>query len=534
MAVARPPAGKSPFKFDDVYLGDEDEEDDVEPTKASPKPPAVSLAAIRTTTTTTSTAPAKIAKHDSDDDDDDGLLDDFEVIEDSPETTPSVAPTWQEQLHQLQEAYKNMEVEQHAQYLAENAQYLAENAQYYLSGTATAVKSAYTFVRNPLSNNYTPLEQTQMRAIHGIYRNAISEELPYELKIDAEYLRPANKVAVEDLGKSSWLRTLGDGHMAPLAEDLITGICAYQEERYHRKYWQGYLDDPTNLFLDELKRWLVSFLSKTPLDENALKKIQRRVHYLTDILAADIFQPGSASQTTMKMVLVNTRKGLEEQALPVVRQELLNSSARDHIDALIKHTRLTLHHTVLYLFYVLRSSPEVPNNCTLDSIRTPATKPLQIALATGSGVTLRALVTSEPFAAIFPQQTAQPPSEVGGKDLVPFPTAGDVALKNAFISKQGEAIIPDVIGTVTCEHFVWFSFFFFLLTSALFSVLVSKLTGGYEGKQRDSGLFSPKVCCGHVCEAARAGPGAGLLPRPLHAGQDPLRGRRGAARLRPG
>ena len=207
--------------------------------------------------------------------------DDFELLDVSPVSAPSVAMTWQDQLKQLQETYKTMEVEQHAQNLA-------ENAQYYLSETATAVKSMYTFVRNPLTNYYTPLEQTQMRAIHSLYKTTFEEEIPFELKIDAEFLRPATKVGVEDLSKNSWVRTLGDGHLAYLAEDLITGICAYQDERYHRKYWQGYLDDPTNLFLDEFKRWLVSFLSKTALEQTAYKKVQKRVHYLTDILAAGI------------------------------------------------------------------------------------------------------------------------------------------------------------------------------------------------------------------------------------------------------
>lgn len=266
-------------------------------------------------------AKAKAKAEESEEEDDE---DDFEILDVSPVSAPSVAMTWQDQLNQLHEAYKAMEVEHHAQNLA-------GNAQYYLAETATAVKSAYTFVRNPLSNNYTPLEQTQMRAIHSVYKSSFEEEIPFELKIDAEFLRPATKVGVEDLTKNSWVRTLGDGHLAYLAEDLIAGICGYQSERYHRKYWQGYLDDPTNLFLDEFKRWLVSFLSKTALDQTAFKKVQKRVHYLTDILAADIFQPGTSSQTTMKMVLVNTKKSLEEIVLPSIQREMLNSSAREHL-----------------------------------------------------------------------------------------------------------------------------------------------------------------------------------------------------------
>lgn len=143
-------------------------------------------------------------------------------------------------------------------------------------------------------------------------------------------------------------------------------------------------------------------------------------------------------------------------------------------DQLIKYTRMTLHHCVIYLFYVLRSNPEVPNNCTLDNIRNPASKDLTVALNTGSGACLRysprsffffffffvifipsfnpnetnsfsrALVSSEPFNAIFQAKSTQPAES----NEVSFPSAGNVGLRNTFISQQGEAIIPEVIGTV--------------------------------------------------------------------------------------
>jgi len=152
------------------------------------------------------------------------------------------------------------------------------------------------------------------------------------------------------------------GRLAGDAEELITRILNYQQERRQRgMFRRGRWDDPTMLVLEELKNWAAVRLFNFKCDSPELDEVKRRISYV-DALSRDgnIFKSSNKSQVTMRSVLRTIKSVLEEIVVPHINAEIATSSAREHLDRLEVSARLALNHVSLFLFYVLRNTKNTP------------------------------------------------------------------------------------------------------------------------------------------------------------------------------
>lgn len=146
-------------------------------------------------------------------------------------------------------------------------------------------------MRDPLTGNYTEIEQTQMLKIQQLYRYHINDELPATLRMNEGFTRPVTKVTIENFAKQFWEGKLGAGVLQGKAGDLLYRICDYQSRRisFALAGGESYCDDPTNLCLENLKTWLVVFLSNAACNEATIDEVRRRVGYLRALLTGKIF-----------------------------------------------------------------------------------------------------------------------------------------------------------------------------------------------------------------------------------------------------
>ncbi|KNC56204.1 uncharacterized protein AMSG_11453 [Thecamonas trahens ATCC 50062] len=223
-------------------------------------------------------------------------------------------------------------------------------AQSVLSGMWWTAKSAFQLasdgmgqIKNKTRSKpgvYTRYETLQMETIQRYYARHITSELPDILQTlvdDAGLFRaataPAHIPTTQDYRFAEWSHKIGAGFLAGVARSLVKKVCEYQAERAGRYFGItgcGYVDDPTNLVLRELKDWLV-VLSSCDKTERTRLDIDARCAFLDELIDNNVFQSSGRSTTTMTGMLAGVRTELafvrdhydDDEALDLEQFELL-------------------------------------------------------------------------------------------------------------------------------------------------------------------------------------------------------------------
>ncbi|KNC50960.1 uncharacterized protein AMSG_07215 [Thecamonas trahens ATCC 50062] len=261
-----------------------------------------------------------------------------------------------------------------------------------VSSSSAVVAAAYEAVRNPFTGAYTANEKRQMAGVLSLY----AEHFPLWLRMDASFDHPHFRgVKAGDVRKAAWIKRMGSSLLRPVAEEFVTLICAYQEERLARVTGSGYPDDPTHCVLTELKAWARDSLSHMAPGDETHQVLRARTRYLNGLLESRLFPPGRTSRTSMAQLLLSLVSLLEERVLPVLEAHAAKAAAREHLTALGRHASAFLHRLVLYLFYIVRDTP-APRNVAvahlLGAVEAPAE--LAAALSTASGEALALLLAA--------------------------------------------------------------------------------------------------------------------------------------------
>ena len=159
-------------------------------------------------------------------------------------------------------------------------------------------------------------------------------------------------------------------------KDMIGQICNYQTERNKgvlkitEKYGiggKGYYYDPTNLFFEEFKRWLVE-LSKAPINEKTLKIVEGRMNYLRKIDVCDVFKQ-SQRIITRRETVISLLANLRNTIRPVIINTIAHQNSREHYSQLIKNINSLIRASAEFSFYVFRDTVNTPTNFILENMR---------------------------------------------------------------------------------------------------------------------------------------------------------------------
>lgn len=211
-----------------------------------------------------------------------------------------------------------------------------------------------------------------------------------------------------------WVSSLSQNLISNFIEDMLGYICEYQAQRDERPWpHKGYDYDPTNLFLEEFKEWLV-VLSKASveLDPKVMAVIEGRMNYLSYLINNCVFNPGQYLPTR-EMVIAHLRDIFAKNIKPIVELAQLRQSAREHFRLIKLNTQCLVKQGTEFLFYVFRNSPNTPVNFIMTQIKHPTLPNYAAVLLDRSGRLLQYLVNTPAVKLVHPELNAY----FGGKPL---------------------------------------------------------------------------------------------------------------------
>lgn len=160
--------------------------------------------------------------------------------------------------------------------------------------------------------------------------------------------------------------------MIPL-RNALNVICAYQMNRSQRSVGAGHLQDPTNLFCEQLKIWLSQLARQDFSGSDTIKsEINSYITYLKTLDQNHVF-PGSHAKLSMTPeITINSMMNQVAGCLNKVIDEIeyleKRRSLRDVIRRITLSTASAVDHSLQYLFYILRSN-RAPAAVNMQSIR---------------------------------------------------------------------------------------------------------------------------------------------------------------------
>jgi hypothetical protein len=175
-------------------------------------------------------------------------------------------------------------------------------------------------------------------------------------------MKPAYQVDESKLTKEYWFRAMSksDGAFKVAAQRIVEDIIAFQLDKKNRGMRDGYLNDPENLFCEEIKKWASEILSTFEKSKTALNHIITRVQYLEYcLLMPNLFdRPSQLSELTIQRVMVNTRRILKYQVLADIEKELATEDAGRAFEDLRRHCCKLIKFCFDFLAHVFRAEVE--------------------------------------------------------------------------------------------------------------------------------------------------------------------------------
>lgn len=384
--------------------------------------------------------------------------------------------------------------------------------------------SAWGLRLNPWGSSYSSLEAEQMRFIHKAYCEAMEvgeEDLPIQLKMD-DHFYPTYKPSVSDFDEHTFMRKMQDvvGLLRNPAEAIISTICAYQRERYERFTFNGYLNDPRTLLLEEFKDWAMRTLAPASCTtESILNEVRRRHSYVLRLQHGQqgLFQAGSGERSLLG-TLKDVRNVFETRVLPTIEAERAHSSAREQLHTLEARGTDGLMHGVQFLFYVLRNTPNTPADCTITNLRAQQHAGMKDAMQTKSGQMLQLLLNTPSFKTLFPENQSSNQRELLSAArplMLTSQEEEEMTTSAVFCDKDAKPQIPNVLTRITRNSDAIISPADFLSSSnsGIVPLRPEAATAAYETFTRLHALLKLLADLLVSCRKARqlAGPGGDLL-----------------------
>jgi len=177
-----------------------------------------------------------------------------------------------------------------------------------------------------------------------------------------KYKKAAYQVDNTHLAMQRWERMMkiSDGMFFVTAQRVIEDVLRFQTDKMKRSIRAGYLDDPENLFCEELKNWCAQQLCTWEIERTALQHIERRISYLEEVLLTPgLFDdPSTLGETTIQQVIVNCRRKLKYSLLADIEKELASEDAVRSFNNLHKHCTNVIYNCYVFLAHVFRAEIE--------------------------------------------------------------------------------------------------------------------------------------------------------------------------------
>lgn len=237
-------------------------------------------------------------------------------------------------------------------------------------------------------------------------------------------------------------------------EEMINYLCLYQGERDQRWGRGNYNYDPTNLFFEEFKHWLIE-LSKAHLDQEIIEIVDGRRKYLSQLYEKNAFIPGKDLPTRQQIILY-IKDILEKGIIPLIHLELSRRSAREHFRELKVQVEIIIKNSTKFLFYVFRNEEGTPESFVLEQIRHPTIPSYGNAVATRAGSLLQHLIRTSAFTLTFPPifTTASLEPINNHQRLVEYSIKQ--VTNNSFLGSNQKAIFPLILRTPLLTSNNWY------------------------------------------------------------------------------
>jgi hypothetical protein len=217
---------------------------------------------------------------------------------------------------------------------------------------------------------FTECEEAKIALLQGAYKQyynnaecqvfaVIPDSIPI---VNYKYQKPAYQVDEKFMVKDYWFRIMSksDGAFKVAAQRIIEDIIAFQMDKRNRGMRDGYLNDPENLFCEEIKLWSAETLCTFEKSKTAMQHITIRIQYLEYcLLMPNLFdKPSQLSEHTVQRVMVNARRILKYQVLAEIEKELATEDAGRQFEELRKHCKILIYNCFQFLGHVFRAEVE--------------------------------------------------------------------------------------------------------------------------------------------------------------------------------
>lgn len=138
-----------------------------------------------------------------------------------------------------------------------------------------------------------------------------------------------------------------------------------------QRFSGNYQNDPRTLLLEEFKDWTMRVLAPASCTQEAtLNEVRKRHGYILRLHHGQqgLFHSGSGERSLLS-TLKEIRQIIEYRILATIESERAHSSAREQLHTLEARGIDGLMHGIQFLFYVLRSTPNVPSDCTISTLQ---------------------------------------------------------------------------------------------------------------------------------------------------------------------
>jgi len=214
---------------------------------------------------------------------------------------------------------------------------------------------------------FTECEEAKMALLQKIFKNNFQTDSPIfqvikEKLLMYEYQKPAYQVDETTLTQLKWQQAMkkSDGAFYVASQRIIDDVIKFQVDKKNRGMRDGYLNDPENLFCEELKIWSSEQLCTWEKTKTAANHVSLRVAYLEEcLLVPDLFdKPSTLGTSTIQQVIVTARRILKYQVLADIEKELATEDAGRAFEDLRKHCVKLIANAYKFLACVFRAEVE--------------------------------------------------------------------------------------------------------------------------------------------------------------------------------
>ena len=201
---------------------------------------------------------------------------------------------------------------------------------------------------------------------------------------------------------SVWLRRLAVNNLRQYVEEMLGYIIEYQAYRddvltISKIFTSESSYDPTNLFFEEFKSWLVELSKASPIDEKTLIIVKARINYLSNILNNNIFDINENVKTTSLQAILHINQILQFGIVPFIELEISRTCSRDYFKSLKIDLEMTIRSGLAFLLYGYRDNDVLPHAFIIGEIRNPSLPGYLSVTSTISGQLLQLCVNSGPM-----------------------------------------------------------------------------------------------------------------------------------------